>query len=90
MSGYIVACKCSGSKEQAEMAFRIAYPKAEVPSVYRGADAIISLADKHPNTNLAFHLKAIAKKNGKFAYYIEEEGGDISMKYDLFKGKKVA
>lgn len=90
MNKYIVVCRCSGSKEQAEMAFKIAYPLSSAPEVYRGADAIMALADKHPNTNFAYHLKAIAKKNGKFAYYVEEDGGDIVTKFDLFKGKKVA
>lgn len=86
----IVVCKCSGVKEKAETAFKIAYPATELPPLYKGKDAIISLADKHANTNLGNHLKAIARKNGQYAYYIEsDEDDNISKLYDLLKGKEV-
>lgn len=89
MNRYIVVCRCSGLDVQAKMAFEIAFPKKEMPEVFRGKDRISFLADGHPNTNLSRYLQAISKKNGRFAYYIEEQDGDIFMNYDLLKGKRV-
>lgn len=89
MNRYIVVCSCSGLDVQAKMAFEIAFPKKEMPEVFRGKNRISFLADGHPNTNLSRYLQAIAKKNGRYAYYIEEQDGDIVMNYDLLKGKRV-
>lgn len=89
MNEYIVVCSCSGLDVQAKMAFGIAFPKKKMPEVFRGKSRISFLADSHPNTNLSRYLQAINKKNGRFAYYIEEQDGDIFMNYDLLKGKRV-
>lgn len=89
MNRYIVVCRCSGMDVQAKMAFEIAFPKKEMPEVFRGKNRISFLADSHPNTNLSRYLQAINKKNGRFAYYIEEDGGDVTLNYDLLKGKRV-
>ena len=90
MNRYVVLCKCSNVPQSAKLAFEIAFPGQEMPPVYRGADAIRTLAEQKPNTNFAKYASAIAKKNGRFAYYIEEEGGDVVQSYDLLKGKRVA
>lgn len=90
MSGYIVACKCSGVAEQAQMAFKIAFPRKEVPEIFKGESRIRYLAGLHPGTDLSKYLLAIAKKNGRYAYYMEETDGGVSMNYDLLKGKRVA
>lgn len=90
MNEYLVVCKCSGLKEKAEAAFKIAFPKRDIPPIYRGPDAIKDLANKNTNTNLGSYLMAISKKNGQFAYYLQESAGDVVLSYDLLKGKKVA
>lgn len=89
MNRYILICKCSNMKQTAEMAYDIAFPNTERPPVYRD-EAIYALAEQKPNTNFASYLNAIMKKNGRFAYYMEEEDGDIVQVYDLLKGKRVA
>ena len=90
MNRYILLCKCSNVPQSAKLAFEIAFPGQEMPPVHRGADAIRTLTEQKPNTNFAKYLGAIAKKNGRFAYYIEEEDGNIMQSYDLLKGKRVA
>lgn len=89
MNKYIVVCGCSNVPEKAKMAFSIAFPRQDLPEVFRGADKIQQLAAEHANTNLSKYLLAIAKKSGQYAYYIEEQDGDIFMNYDLLKGKRV-
>lgn len=89
MNKYIIVCKCSGMKEKAEMAFKIAFPKRPIPQSVKGVSAITKLAEQKPNTNFYRYLLAIAKKNSKFAYYIEEDNGDIALNYDLLKGKRI-
>lgn len=89
MNKYILICKCSNMKQTAEMAYDIAFPNTERPKIYRDS-AISTLIEQKPNTNFASYVSAIMKKNGRFAYYIEEENGDIMQVYDLLKGKRVA
>lgn len=89
MNKYIVTCRCSGIPEKAKAAFAILYPRRETPEVFRGADRIRYLADSHPGTDFGRYLLAIAKKNGQYAYYLEEENGSVAMNYDLLKGKRV-
>ena len=90
MSRYMAICRCSGMREKAEAAFRIQYPNQDLPPLYRGEDAIRALAEQNPNTNLSRYLRAIAKKNGRYAYYIEENNGDVSLSVDLMTGKRLA
>lgn len=86
---YIVVCKCSGMREKAEAAFKIAFPKQDIPPAVVGKSAIISLAEKSPGTNLHRYLLAMSKSRGRFAYYIDENSGDIMYNYDLLKGKRL-
>ena len=87
----IAVCTCSGMKERAESAFKILFPKEEVPQIYRGRDAIKRFASEHPGTNVGNYFDAISKKNGKFAYYVEyDDKGDVTANYNLTTGKKVA
>ena len=89
MNKYILICKCSNMKQTAEMAYDIAFPNTERPKIYR--DSFIStLIEQKPGTNFASYVSAIMRKNGRFAYYVEEENGDIVQVYDLLKGKRVA
>lgn len=89
MKEYLVVCRCSGLKEKAEAAFKIAFPLKKLPPLFRGEDAIKDLAAKNRG-NLGSYLMAISKKHGQFAYYIQEEDGNVVLNYDLLKGKKVA
>lgn len=89
MNKYILICKCSNMKQTAEMAFNIAFPHQPMPQIYRDS-AISTLTEQKPNTNFASFVGAIMKKHGRFAYYIEEENGDVVQVYDLLKGKRVA
>lgn len=87
----IFVCSCGGMKDKAEKAFKIIFPKAEVPTVYRGEAAISRAASKYPNTNVYNYLTAIAKTNGRYAYYVaSDEQGNVIDNYNLLTGKKVA
>lgn len=78
-------------KEKAISAYKISFPKTEMPDIYKGEDAIRALAHSIPNTNLSRYLLAIAKKNGRYAYFIEsDDNGDVVSNYDLIIGKMVA
>ena len=89
MSEYLIICGCSGMPRRAESAFRIAFPGAKTPVVYRGKSRITELAGQHSGTDFSRYLLAISKKSGKFAYYIKEEDGVVTLNYDLLKGKRL-
>ena len=89
MSEYLVICGCSGMQHRAESAFKIAFPRKATPTVCKGKSQIAQLAGQRSGTDLSRYLLAISKKSGKFAYYIEEDNGTVTMNYDLLKGKKV-
>lgn len=87
----IFVCSCGGMKEKAENAFKILFPRQEVPDIYRGEASIIKVASKYPNTNIYNYLTAIAKTNGRYAYYISsDDKGNVVDNYNLLTGKKVA
>ncbi len=86
----IVLCRCSGMEGQAEMAYKIAFPHREVPQIYRGQAAIADIAGRYYGTDFGKYVLAISKKNGRYAYYLEEEDGKVKIAYDLLKGKRVA
>lgn len=87
----LAICKCGGVKEKAEAAFKISFPGQAVPQMYKGSDAITKAASLFPGTNLNRYLTAIAKKNGRFAYYIKtDDNYDITLNYDLLIGKRLA
>lgn len=89
MNRYIILCKCSGMENEAKMAYKIAFPHKEVPQTYRGQIAVVALSDKYSGTDFGKYVLAISKKNGRYAYYLEEEDGSVKMAYDLLKGKRV-
>lgn len=89
MSEYLVICECSGMQKQAKLAFEISFPDKEVPPVCRGKSQIEELAGQKTGTDFSRYLMAISKKNGKFAYYIEEDDGHVTFSYDLLKGKRI-
>lgn len=85
----IVRCGCGGIQKYIESS--IALLKLQAPSEsYVGKEKIRKLAAQYPGTSLAQHLQAIAKKSGRYAFYIstnEEQG--ITAMYNLVTGKKV-
>ena len=89
MSEYLVICGCSGMQHRAESAFKIAFPRKETPVIYRGKSRITELAGQHSGTDFSRYLLAISKKSGRFAYYIEEKDGAVTLNYDLLKGKRL-
>lgn len=89
MNEYLIICGCSGMPRRAESAFKIAFPGEKVPVVYRGKSQITELAGQKSGTDLSRYLLAISKKSGKFAYYIKEEDGAVTLNYDLLKGKRL-
>ena len=90
MKGLFI-CSCGGVKDKATTSFKILFPREEVPQVYRGEAAISRVASKYPNTNIYNYLTAIAKTNGRYAYYVSsDENGNVVDNYNLLTGKKVA
>lgn len=86
----LAICTCSNMQDKAERAFALLFPDADTPQVARGRDQIASLAERYPGTNVSQYLRAIARKTGKFAYYIKaDDNGDVSAVYDLRKGRKI-
>lgn len=86
MSKYILICSCSGQDKKAVEAYKIMFPDAPIPEVVRGRDRINQLYLKTNND----HIKAISRLNGKYAYYVEMEGGTITKEYNLTNGRRVA
>lgn len=89
MSEFLVICGCTGMPRRAESAFKIAFPGEKVPVIYKGKSRITELAGQKSGTDLSRYLSAISKKSGKFAYYIREEDGAVTLSYDLLKGKRL-
>lgn len=89
MSEYLIICGCSGMQHKAELAFNVAFPRKAIPTVCRGKSQISELAGRHSGTDLSRYLLAISKKSGRFAYYIEEDNGVVTLNYDLLKGKRI-
>lgn len=85
----IVRCGCGGIQNYIKSSMtllKLASPDEE----YVGKEKIRKLAEKYPDTTLAQHLGVIAKKNGRYAYYISaNEANEITAMYNLIKGQKV-
>lgn len=85
----IVRCGCGGIQNYIKSSMtllKLASPDEE----YVGKEKIRKLAEKYPGTTLAQHLQVLAKKNGRYAYYIStNESNEIAAMYNLIKGQKV-
>lgn len=85
----IVRCGCGGIQNYIKSSMnllKLASPDEE----YVGKEKIRKLAEKYPDTTLSQHLGVIAKKNGRYAYYISaNEVNEITAMYNLIKGQKV-
>lgn len=91
----IVRCGCGGIQKYIESS--IALLGLPVPcETLVGKEKIRKLAALYPGTPFAEHLQAIAKKSGRYAFYIstdhtpgDTENQNITAMYNLITGKKV-
>lgn len=85
----LVAHNCGGIQNYIKSSMdilKLATPSAE----YVGKDKIRKLAEQYPGTPLAQHLGVVAKKSGRYAYYIStNDANEIVAMYNLIKGQKV-
>lgn len=85
----ICRCGCGGVQNYIKSSMsllKLASPEEE----YVGKDKIRKLAEKYPGTPFAQHLGVIAKKSGRYAYYIStNDANEIVAMYNLIKGQKV-
>lgn len=85
----IVRCGCGGIQNYIKSSMdilKLATPSAE----YVGKDKIRKLAEQYPGTPLAQHLGVVAKKSGRYAYYIStNDANEIVAMYNLIKGQRV-
>lgn len=86
MQEFILTCSCFRMDKKAAEAFSILFPDKVLPDIIKGRDRIYKLYQKIGNE----HIKSISKLSGKFAYYVELDGGKIVREYDLIKGVRVA
>lgn len=90
----IARCSCGGVSTYVENSIKILSLPAPCETLV-GKDKIRKLAGLYPGTSFAEHLQAIAKKSGRYAFYIstdkapEEKGQNIVAMYNLITGKKV-
>lgn len=85
----VVRCGCGGIQKYVENSIKV-LSLAAPEEAFIGKEKIRSLAQRYPNTSFADHLQALAKKSGRYAYYISTtEDNEISAMYNLINGKKV-
>lgn len=84
----IARCGCGGITSYIENSMKLlSLPSPSETCV--GKEKIRSLASQYPGTSLAEHLGAIAKKSGRYAFYIStDDTQSITAMYNLITGKK--
>lgn len=85
----VARCGCGGVQNYVKSSMELfKLPAPDETAV--GKEKIRALMNRFPNTNLSAHLDAVAKKSGRYAFYIQStEEHDISAMYNLITGKKV-
>lgn len=81
----LLVCTCFNQEKKARQAFSVLFPNEVCPDVIKGKDKIFKFAKAVDNK----HIEAIAKLSGRFSYYVELDGNNIIMEYDLIHGKRV-
>lgn len=81
----ILVCSCFGQEKKAIASFAIAFPDRVVPEIIKGKDKIFKYAQSVKNK----HIEAISKLSGRFAYYVELDGNNIVMEYDLVNNRRL-
>lgn len=87
----IVRCGCGGIQNYIKSSMDILKlaPVTE-QETFVGKEKIRTLAEQYPGTPLAQHLGVVAKKSGRYAYYIStNDTNEIVAMYNLIKGQKV-
>lgn len=86
----IVRCGCGGIQNYIKSSMDILkLASVAEQDTYVGKDKIRKLAEKYPGSQFAQHLGVIAKKSGRYAYYIEtNDANEIVAMYNLIKGQK--
>ena len=90
----VVRCSCGGVSTYVEKSIKVL--GLDTPcATYVGKDKIRKLAEGYPGSSFAEHLQAVAKKSGRYAFYIStdkapsEKDQKITAMYNLINGKKV-
>lgn len=90
----VVRCSCGGVSTYVEKSIKVLNLEAPI-ATYVGKEKIRKLAEGYPGSSFADHLQAVAKKSGRYAFYISTDrdpsGKDqrITAMYNLINGKKV-
>lgn len=85
----ICRCSCGGVSTYVKSSMDL-LKLAPTDKEYVGKEKIRALAQKYPDSTLAQHLGVIAKKSGRYAYYISvDDDHNITAMYNLIKGQKV-
>lgn len=81
----LLVCTCFNQEKKAIQAFSVLFPNEVCPDIIKGRDRIFKFAQSIGNK----HIEAISKLSGRFSYYVEIEGNNIVMEYDLVHGKRL-
>lgn len=81
----LLVCTCFNQEKKAIQAFSVLFPNEVCPDIIKGRDRIFKFAQSIGNK----HIEAISKLSGRFSYYVEIEGKNIVMEYDLIHGKRL-
>ena len=81
----ILVCSCFGQEKKAIAAFAVNFPDRVCPEVIKGNDKIFKFAQEVKNK----HLEAISKLSGRFAYYVQLDGNNIVMEFDLVHNRRI-
>lgn len=81
----LLVCTCFNQEKKAIQAFSVLFPNEVCPDIIKGRDRIFKFAQSIGNK----HIEAISKLSGRFSYYVEIEGKNIVMEYDLVHGKRL-
>lgn len=90
----VVRCGCGGVQTYVKSTMTV-FSLPDPDSTHVGKEKIRSLAQKYQGTSFAEHLEAIAKKSGRYAFYISTTGAptdseqSITAMYNLISAKKV-
>lgn len=86
----VVRCGCGGVQTYVKSTMTV-FSLPDPDSTHVGKEKIRSLAQKYQGTSFAEHLEAIAKKSGRYAFYISttEDNSSIVAMYNLITAKKV-
>lgn len=82
----ILTCSCHYQDKKAAEAFHLLTGGNEIlPEIIKGRDRVMKYALTHNNE----HLKALARISGKYMYYIEMEGDEITKEVNLTNGVRL-